>query len=163
MPSGKVHGAMTISAASGVIAPYLIVQLNGNPYWYLAGTLVGLFITPDLDLNNPNYSDFILRRIFPPFQWIWRILWTPYSLFLPHRSPISHFPIIGTLFRIGYIFLLLNLFSWLFSLFGNIFNNTVSHFIWFWNTSFVLGLIHVDTLHFLADKSIKGKEQFLGE
>ena len=162
MPGGKVHSAITLATASGVLAPYLIVQFGGNPYYYVAGTLIGLLVTPDLDIDNGNISDTVIRKVFPPAQWIWRILWTPYAKLISHRSPISHFPIIGTLFRIGYIFLLLNLFNWLFSLFGNIFNNTVS-FVWFWNTSFVFGLIHVDTLHFLADMTIRGSEQFSGE
>jgi uncharacterized metal-binding protein len=161
MPGGRVHTAITLATASGVLAPYLIVQLNGNPYLYVAGTLVGLMVTPDLDLNNGNISDTMLRRVFPPAQWIWRILWTPYSLLIPHRSPISHFPFVGTLFRIGYIFLLLNLFSLLFFLFGNIFD-TVS-LVWFWNWWFFLGLCHVDLLHYLADISIKSKEQFENE
>lgn len=163
MPGGKVHSAITLATLSGVLAPYAIVQSNGNPYWYAAGMLIGILVTPDLDIDNGNISDTLIRRVFPPAQWIWRILWTPYAKLISHRSPISHFPIVGTLFRIGYIFLLLNLFNWLFSLFGNIFSNTVSHFIWFWNTWFVLGLCHVDALHFLADISIKSKEQFTEE
>jgi uncharacterized metal-binding protein len=162
MPGGKVHNAITLSATSGVLAPYLIVQFSGNPYWYVAGTLIGLMVTPDLDIDNGNISDTILRKVFPPAQWIWRILWTPYAKLISHRSPISHFPFVGTLFRIGYIFLLLNLFRWLFFLFGNIFSDTVS-FIWFWNWSLVLGLCHVDTLHYFADITIKSKEQFENE
>lgn len=162
MPGGKVHSALTLATASGVIAPYALVQMNGNPYWYVAGCLVGLVVMPDQDLNNGNISDTMIRRVFPPAQWLWRILWTPYALILPHRSVYSHFPVLGTLLRIGYIFLLLNLFNWLFFLFGNIFD-TVSHFIWIWNWSFVAGLCHVDLIHFLADKSIKSREQFNNE
>jgi uncharacterized metal-binding protein len=139
------------------------VQLNGNPWWYAAGCVAGILVTPDLDIDAGNISDTMIRKIFPPAQWLWRILWTPYAKLISHRSPISHFPFIGTLFRIGYIFLLLNLFSWLFSLFGNIFSNYTVSFIWFWNWSFVLGLCHVDTLHYFADISIKGKETFEGE
>jgi uncharacterized metal-binding protein len=153
---------MTLSVVSGVIAPYLIVQLNGNPYFYIIGNLVGLLVTPDLDLNNDNYSHYIIRKAFYPAYWIWRLFWKPYSLLISHRSPISHFPFVGTLFRIGYIFLLLNLFRWLFFLFGNIFNDTVS-FVWFWNWSLVLGLCHVDALHYFADITIKSKEQFVNE
>ncbi len=162
MPGGKIHNALTMATASGVLAPYLIVQFGGNPYLYVTGCVTGLLISPDLDLNEGNISDTLIRKVFPPAQWLWRLFWTPYSLLIAHRSPISHFPIVGTLFRIGYIFLLLNLFNWLFFLFGNIFNNTVS-WIWFWSWSFFFGLVHVDIIHWLADINIKGKETFLGE
>jgi len=158
MPSGKVHAAMTFSVATGVLAPYAIVQLNGNPYLYVAGNLVGLLVTPDLDLNNDNYSHYLIRKIFYPAYWIWKIIWKPYNLLIPHRSPISHFPLLGTLLRIGYVFLLLNLFNLLFSLVSD----TVS-FVWVWDTWFFLGLAHVDTIHFLADNLIKSKEQFGNE
>lgn len=161
MPGGKVHGAITLAALSGVVAPYALVQLNGNPWLYAAGCVTGLLVTPDLYLNEGNISDTMIRKIFPPAQWIWRILWTPYSLLIPHRSPISHFPLLGTLVRIGYVFLLLNLFNGLFFFFGRRFD-TVS-FIFLWNWSFFFGLAHVDALHFMADKSIKGKETFEGE
>ena len=161
IPGGKVHGAITLATASGVVAPYLIVQWGGSPYWYVAGCLVGLLVTPDLDLNNGNISDTVLRRVFPPAQWLWRLFWTPYSLALPHRSKFSHFPFLGTLVRIGYVFLLLNLLNLLFFLVGNIFDGY--RFVWMWNWSFFFGLAHVDALHYLADKFIKSKEQFLGE
>jgi uncharacterized metal-binding protein len=124
----------------------------------VAGTLIGLLVTPDLDIDAGNISDTMIRKVFPPAQWLWRILWTPYSKLIPHRSPISHFPFLGTLFRIGYTFLLLNLFNLLFSLVSD----TVS-FVFFWNWSFVLGLCHADVLHYFADIFIKGKEQFEGE
>jgi len=161
VPGGRVHNAITLATASGVLAPYLIVQFGGNPYYYVAGCLTGILISPDLDIDKGNVSDTLIRKIFPPAQWIWRILWTPYAKLISHRSPISHFPFLGTLFRIGYIFLLLNLFKFLFFLFGNIFS-TVS-LIWFWNWWLVLGLCHVDICHYLADITIKSKEQFENE
>jgi uncharacterized metal-binding protein len=162
VPGGRVHSAITIATTSGVLAPYLIVQFGGNPYFYVAGTLMGLLVTPDLDIDAGNISDTMIRKVFPPAQWIWRILWTPYAKLISHRSPISHFPFLGTLFRIGYIFLLLNLFNLLFFFFGNMFD-TVSHFIWFWNWSFFFGLCHVDICHYVADITIKSKEQFINE
>jgi len=150
-----------VATTSGVLAPYLIVQFNGDPYLYVAGCITGLLLTPDLDLNNGNISDTFIRRAFPPAQWLWRLFWTPYAILLPHRSLFSHFPFLGTLLRIGYIFLLLNVFNLLFFLFGNIFD-TVS-FVWIWNWSFFFGLCHVDIIHWWADNTIKGKEQFEGE
>lgn len=111
---------------------------------------------PDLDVDAGNISDSIIRKIFPPAQRVWRILWTPYSKLIPHRSPLSHMPILGTLLRIGYIFLIINLFSIL----SHLIFDTVSHFYFVWDWSFVTGLMHVDAIHYFADKTIKGKEIF---
>jgi uncharacterized metal-binding protein len=155
IPSGKVHSALTLSTASGVLAPHFIWMAGGNPFNYLAGCLIGIMVMPDMDVDRGNISDAYIRKVFPPAQWLWRILWTPYSVTVPHRHFISHFPIVGTLLRIGYIFLIVNILIWIIGLFSD----TVS-FVWFWDWSFVLGLCHVDAIHFLADKTIKGKEMF---
>lgn len=156
MPSGKVHSALTLSVASGVIAPYAIVQLDGNPYYYLAGCLTGLLVMPDQDVNNGNISDYYIRKVSRPVQLVWRIFWTPYALAVPHRHAISHFPVLGTLLRIGYIFLLLNIFSFIWWLIFNLID-TVS-LIWIWDWSFFFGLVHVDTVHWAVDNTIRGKE-----
>jgi uncharacterized metal-binding protein len=156
MPSGKVHTALTLATVSGVIAPYAVVNMNGNEYLYIAGCLTGILIMPDQDVNGGNISDSLIRRVFPPVQWLWRIFWTPYALLVPHRHFISHLPILGTVLRIGYIFLLINLLLFVLRLLWSLFD-TVS-FIWIWNWSFFFGLCHVDIIHFLADNSIKGKE-----
>lgn len=158
MPGGKVHSALTLATASGVIAPYAIVQLNGNPYMYVAGCLVGLLVMPDMDVDNGNISDYFIRKVSRPAQWLWRLFWTPYALLVPHRHSISHMPILGTLVRIGYIFTVLNIVSLIWWMIFNIID-TVS-FIWIWNWSFFFGLAHVDTIHWMADNTIKGKETY---
>jgi len=161
MPSGKVHSALTLAAVSGVIAPYAVVNLGGNEYMYLAGCVAGIMVTPDMDVNNGNISDHYIRKFSRPAQWLWRLFWTPYALLIPHRSTFSHFPFLGTTLRIGYIFLVLNLINFMFRLFLSIFD-TVS-FIWLWDWSFFFGLCHVDTIHFLVDNTIKGKETLENE
>ena len=156
MPSGKIHSALTLSTASGVIAPYAIVQVGGNPWMYVAGCLAGIMVMPDMDVDNGNISDYYIRKIFRPAQWLWRLFWTPYALLIPHRHNISHFPILGTLIRIGYVFLVLNLINILFRSILSMFD-TVS-LVWIWDWSFFFGLAHVDTIHFVVDKTIKGRE-----
>ena len=57
-----------------------------------------ILVNPDLDLNT----------LFPkenPKKWLWWFMWWPYSRLIGHRSPISHWPIVGTIFRIMYIFI----------------------------------------------------------
>lgn len=102
MPSGKIHSALTMATASGVLAPYLIVQFDGNPYWYVAGCVVGVLVSPDMDVDRGNVSDQLIRKVSRPAQWLWRLFWTPYALLVPHRHSLSHFPILGTIVRIGY-------------------------------------------------------------
>jgi uncharacterized metal-binding protein len=138
--------------------------MNGDPYMYIAGNVVGILIGCDLDVDAGNISDTIIRRVSPTAQWIWRKFWTPYSLALPHRSTLSHFPVISTLVRVGYITVGLNLlllFGWVIARVVGL-SDTVS-FIWLWNWSFFWGLVHADTVHWMADQFIKGKEQFIDE
>lgn len=165
MPGGKVHSALNIAIASGVLAPYALVNwMDGNPYMYIAGNIVGILIGPDLDVDAGNVSDSIIRKVSRPAQWIWRKFWTPYSLALPHRSTLSHLPVLSTLVRLGYIVVGLNLFlimGWGISRIVG-WDDSVS-FFWLWDWSFFWGLVHADTIHWLADKNIKGKEQFIDE
>ena len=156
MPGGKVHSALTIATASGVIAPYAVANLGGNEYLYLAGCVTGLLIMPDMDVDGGNISDFFIRKVSRPAQWLWRLFWTPYALLIPHRHKLSHLPILGTVVRIGYVFLLINLINMVGLLFRGLFDSV--SLVWIWDWSFFFGLAHVDAIHWFADWTIKGKE-----
>ena len=159
MPSGKVHVAITLSTLSGVIAPWVLVNAGGNEYAYIAGCATGVLITPDLDVNGGMYSHYLIRKVSRPAQFLWRLFWTPYALLVPHRHLVSHFPLIGTMVRIGYIFLVINLVAFCSSLLLGLFaSDAVSRIYWIWDWSFFFGLAHVDALHWAADNTIKGKE-----
>jgi uncharacterized metal-binding protein len=55
--------------------------------------LGGLWLSPDLDTrSNPT------RRWGPL-----RVLWWPYRRLLPHRSPLSHSPLLGSAGRLAYL------------------------------------------------------------
>lgn len=149
-----MHSALTLATALGVIAPYAIVQLNGNPYYYVAGCLVGLLVMPDMDVNGGNISDFFIRKMSRLAQGFWRAFWHPYAILVPHRHFISHFPVVGTALRIGYIFLIINIIMAV----SNLLFDTVSRIYWIWDWSFFTGLAHVDIVHWWADNTIKGKE-----
>lgn len=158
MPSGKVHTALTLATVSGVIAPYLVVNLNGNEYLYIAGCVTGILISPDMDVDKGNISDHYIRKVSRPAQFLWRLFWTPYALLVPHRHTVSHFPFIGTAARIGYIFLVINVVVWFSSLLLGLFTSNTVSLIWIWDWSFFFGLAHVDAVHWMTDKTIKGKE-----
>lgn len=163
MPGGKVHSALTIATALGVLAPYAVVNLHGDPYLYVAGNLAGVMLTPDHDVDGGNFTDTIIRRISPKAQWLWRLFWTPYALVIPHRGKLSHFPVLGTLVRLGYILVVVNLLSAVIRLVLSIFMQIDTVFLWWWSWSFFFGLCHVDAIHWMADLTIKGKEQFIDE
>ena len=65
-----------------------------------AHLLGGLYLSPDLDLVSRPYK-----------RWGWlRWIWIPYQKFVPHRSPLSHAPVIGSLIRLAYLALWLSCF-----------------------------------------------------
>ncbi len=68
----------------------------------------GFWLSPDLDTPS-----------LPQKRWgIFKILWWPYQKLIPHRSIISHGPIIGTTLRLLYIILWIGFISTLLSPFG---------------------------------------------
>ncbi len=158
MPGGKIHNALTLATLSGVLAPYLIIQFGANPYLYAGGILLGTLISPDLDIDSGNISDTMIRKVSRPAQIVWRVAWQPYGWIVPHRHPISHFPFLGTVLRIGYIFGIINVIL----LILNLFFDSVS-FIWIWNWSFFFGLAHADLVHWAVDNTVKGKESMINE
>lgn len=105
MPSGRIHSTATVMlAAAGV---YLSLR-SGSPAAQTialsAGVLTGLVLTPDLDVDEGCTSTRIIRQTFGRFAArLWYLFWLPYSLAIPHRSSLSHFPILGTAIRLGYV------------------------------------------------------------
>ena len=64
----------------------------------IAGTsfgIGGLWLSPDLDTNSRP-----LKRWGPL-----KLLWFPYRKLIPHRSWLSHGPLIGNCLRISYLFI----------------------------------------------------------
>ncbi len=74
----------------------------------MGGSLVGLYITPDLDVDNGFLTDQLIRKYLGwPAEWIWKMFWHPYRRSLKHGGPLSHFPPIGTMGRILYVYMML--------------------------------------------------------
>lgn len=75
---------------------------------YAIGALVGILITPDLDVDNGNISNTIIRNRLGRWPEVgWNLLWYPYRKSLRHGSPLSHWPVISTVFRLAYLVLFL--------------------------------------------------------
>jgi len=104
MPSGNTHTSIATLAAVAVFAGgaaaglYLdlgkwtpsVIELGAAS----VGVIIGdLFLSPDLDGAASN-----AKRRWGPLRFIWRL----YEK-LPHRSPLSHWPILGDAGRLVYL------------------------------------------------------------
>jgi uncharacterized metal-binding protein len=147
MASGKNHRIINTVASvpitggliwSGVPIPLALSFTVGY-------TIATFFINPDLDLISDGYN-----------SWgIFRFYWYPYHKILAHRSFLSHAPVVGTLFRIVYLFsvpVLLLLFI------GTAARNSVRDALLAWVPQyipyilmFILGMIISDALHLVLD------------
>lgn len=102
MPNGNTHDTITF-----VLVP--LTYLAAEMYWGGDHTLsiiataamlfAGLMFGPDLDLQSRPYNR------WGPL----RIIWKPYQVALPHRSVLSHGPMLGTVIRIVYFLVMFSL------------------------------------------------------
>ncbi len=102
MASGNSHDRASIAwcIPFGLCTNLII----GHPYGVLATfsfLIGGLWLSPDLDTHS---------RAFKRWGFL-KIIWLPYQKFIPHRSILSHGPIIGTTLRILYLSLWIILIS----------------------------------------------------
>lgn len=149
MPDYKTHDRIGIITAigSGITAGALF---DTNAALLVSSSImIGTwFLSPDLDIGSR-----MIQR--------WSVLyfiWIPYQRFIPHRSWISHSGPISATIRILYLLLILML-PWYFISYGTLYtfmgwiHNNFAAIIWVY-----LGLIIADTIHVIADNTIKGKK-----
>ena len=65
---------------------------------FATGCLIGLLVTPDLDIDHRSYTEELMWE-FPPFGWVFQQLYYGYALLFRHRG-WSHNIIVGTLSRV---------------------------------------------------------------
>lgn len=97
MSSGKQHDRACKNLA--VLGAGIIAFFTGNLNYaalFATGSMLGLVLSPDLDLPRSN-----ARRRWNNVRLGW--LWWLYESIIPHRSWLSHSPIIGTAGRLGYL------------------------------------------------------------
>jgi len=104
MASGKAHAraSLILAVPTGIVAGIgldsVLVGIGAA-----VGSVLGIALTPDLDQEMTTYFEWKLIRKTGPLGFLWMALWSVYSLALPHRSHLSHFPILGTLGRLLYL------------------------------------------------------------
>lgn len=112
----------------------------------VVGCMSGTLLSGDLDVDQGNISLYLLRKI-PVIGYflekLWWIYWWPYRKIIPHRSPISHWPIFSTLIREVLVL-------WPYVVICLILSIPVSiSWNWFW--VFTIGLSISDLQHWAAD------------
>ena len=139
MPSGRTHAFATgLVGATALFFPLKTLEIS---ILLSFGCFLGLVLYPDLDVNVGNYGNALVGAVFgKKLRKVWEMYWYPYSKIMPHRSFLSHLPVLSTAIRLIYIgmpiYILLNLLgiSW-----GN-------------DLQYVMfGLVSVDALHFVMD------------
>ena len=168
MANGRTHavGTQTLAvllfaaeATNGKLSGYSLQPTLIYSAVLAGGAMLGLLLTPDLDVNAGSISEEEVRELSPFGENLWWMYWFPYRQTLPHRSPFSHWPVIGTIGRLLYI----SIPYWIglavtYSFDPSIFNWLAQAGIWLIMLPYfrvaVLGLAGADTLHFFMDRHI---------
>jgi uncharacterized metal-binding protein len=104
MPSGKVHAQCSLFLAApayGLVAGAMGDHVTGAAC--ALGCLLGIAMTPDLDQEGLSSSESAIIKYTLGLGFLWTMLWYPYARLIKHRSPLSHFPILGTTGRLLYL------------------------------------------------------------
>lgn len=182
MSTGRVHTLASVSLAWGFVVAG-VVELDATALPHALGALIGIMIGPDQDVNSGNDSNRYLRTLFVPdgkkkvrrfrtrvgtwagrlLDGIWRAIWFMYRRSLKHGGELSHFPLISTLGRVAYLFLMLVVVphvviyittspEWnLWSVLEWYMRKVLDHH------SILLGLAGADTIHYFLDILTKEK------
>lgn len=129
------------------------------------GMISNVFVSPDYDQNSvvlPMYRITQVLTIWIPnskFKYfivdkITRIIQTlnaPYAIFMRHRSPFSHIPLLGTLIRWGYLYLMFwKVFLSSFYTFAEL-NQIVLNYHLNYTMIFLIFVVMGDFIHFALD------------
>lgn len=155
MSAGTVHTRACLILASGFALGSLVIR-DPDGLQYVAGALTGILVSPDCDVDGKfiGYT-YIKKRVGLWAEFIWSQVWYMYRKSVKHGSELSHFPGIGTLGRLAYLFLFVIVFP---SVLIHVFNpvripleirwwfDLVTQYWKVW-----LGLAFADTIHWALD------------
>lgn len=160
MSSGRVHlkASLTLSAGFAIGA-----MLTVNPKLLICagGSLAGILLTPDLDVDKTYIGDKIIEERVGWFgKRVWMWLWKPYKTSFKHGRFASHFPVFSTFTRLSYIyFWLIFLPHILIKLLFNPHWDLIYVLSWYatmlLDIYFFIGLAGSDFLHYCLDKLTK--------
>lgn len=107
MSDGARHGLISlILAPFAFLAALAFCDLPHALTVALSCSVLGVVVSPDLDLPGLTLAETVWKRLPFPFGQLlsgfWYTLWLPYATLLRHRG-VSHWPLLGTLTRIVYL------------------------------------------------------------
>ncbi len=149
MSSGKTHGLVSVLSGMTVCAVSANEGYLVSGVMMLAGSCLGILLSPDLDQQGFSWIENKLRksRVLPVslFGYAHIIYWYPYALIIPHRHWSSHLPGVGTILRLAYL-------SPLFYFINGLTLNFPSSMINWDSLGWIItGLVLSDSLHWLFD------------
>lgn len=156
MSSGFVHSKASLMLAAGFSVGALVSQ-DPKILVCTLGALTGIMLSPDLDVDNGNISEKIIKQKVGWFgARLWKWFWSGYSGSFKHGQFGSHFPVFSTAIRLAYIYfwVLLPFYSINYFFLGNYFNTSGDLDWWartIFNPFFLYGLCSADTIHFFLD------------
>ncbi len=111
MPSGRTHAKWSESLALAWAVGYGASYALGAPpvSWDRAtavgaGLVVGILITPDIDMTITTHEERRIERHFGTLaKRLWMLIWWQYARGIRHRCPLSHAPIRSTAMRAAYL------------------------------------------------------------
>lgn len=166
MSAGKTHVKASLALAAGFSIGALMTQ-DINLLKCAAGSLAGVIITPDWDVDKKFVGNKIVKKRLGVFAEIIFDAWLkPYKTSFKHGQFGSHFPVYGTFGRLLYIFLLLIVpfyaVYFLILLSVNYHFNLIYELLYWVKILFMswytFGLCASDLIHFSLDKLTKNME-----
>lgn len=106
MSSGRTHVKASVILSAGFLVGSL-VQMDPTIVKCAAGSMIGVLITPDLDVDRTMVANKIIKtKLGQAPEWVWRKFWRAYATSCKHGQFMSHFPVFGTTVRLAYIYFL---------------------------------------------------------
>lgn len=162
---GEAHIALYLMSAAAML---IFVVVDPRLITMCLGSLFCIFCNPDLDQDGLSSAETIFMRIPTvigkgigiTFCGLWMGLWGFYAAAIKHRSPLSHWPILGSSIRLVYLYV------WILAA-SNLVYFVACHafhvpFVWVQIpitlsvplVGFILGVFAGDTTHYLRDIGI---------
>lgn len=145
-PSGNVHYLwwkrffwLALIGCAGITLRSVPLGLG-----FLFGYLMGRYIDPDADLQQTSSSEYRAMRELSIVGVVLVAYFVPYGYVVPHRSPLSHYPVLGTLGRLIYLF-------WWLPILFYYFDWQVSNIMLLVAYNIFIGLSLSDFIHWLLD------------
>lgn len=149
MSTGKVHLSLQntgwiIVLPASILLVYFGVDISLT---VLLGYAAGYILEPDLDQISITSSEGRVLRRLGLIGVFWIAYWLPYSFFIPHRSPASHWPVLSDIIRMIYLFGPISAIVWWYVPIENYLHP--GHIVYV--LAFLGGLSLATSLHWIAD------------